>query len=109
MRDIGEGYGVAAGDAFVSKLLDEIAEEDVDGIGGREVFDVPEELVGGGFVLELPRLSLFTNMMGAECGIGIAGEHAAAVASAVDVLARGKSRRFRNDGDPGGGGFCVVI
>ena len=73
MGDVGKSYGVAAGDAFVSKLLDEIAEEDVDGIGGGEVFDVPEELVGGCFVLELPRLSLFTNVMGAEGGIGIAG------------------------------------
>jgi len=88
LRDVGEGHGVAAGDALVSELGDEISEEGVDGVGVSEVSDVVEEFVGDGFVLETARLHLLANVVGAEGGVGIRSEHAAAMAFTVDVLAR---------------------
>ncbi len=42
LRDIGKGQGVAAGDALVGELYNEIAEEEVNGVGIREVPDVVE-------------------------------------------------------------------
>jgi hypothetical protein len=98
LGDVGEGHGVAAADAFKSELLDEIAEEGVDATGGREISDVVKELVSGGFVLEAPGFHLLANVMGAEGGAGIGGEHLAAPAFAVDVLAGGESQVLRGDG-----------
>jgi hypothetical protein len=97
LGDVGEGNGVAASDAFVSELLDEIAEEGVDATGGREISDVVEEFVGGGFVLAAPRFHLLANVMGAEGGVGISGEHLAASTFAVDVLTGGESQRLSSD------------
>ena len=109
LGDVGEGHGVAAGDAFVSELLDEIAEEGVDGTRGCEISDVVEEFVGGGFVLDAACLQLLADVVGTEGGAGISGEHLAASTFAVDVLAGGESRRFRDDyggeGGPTPGGF----
>lgn len=87
LGDVGEGYGVAAGDAFMSELLDEIAEESVDATDGSKISDVVEESVGGGFVLAAPGFHLLANVMGAEDRVGIGGEHLAASAFAIDVLA----------------------
>jgi hypothetical protein len=42
LAEIGQGDGVAAGDAFASELLDEIAEEKVHIVGGGEVLDETE-------------------------------------------------------------------
>jgi hypothetical protein len=98
LRDVGEGYGVSASDAFMSELLDEIAEEGVDATGGREISDVVEELVSGGFILEAPRFDLLANVMGAEGGVGIGGEHLAASTFAVDVLAGGEGQGLGSDG-----------
>jgi hypothetical protein len=110
LGDVGEGLGVAAGDAFVSELLDEIAEEGVDGTRGCEISDVVEEFVGGGFVLDAACLQLLADVVGTEGGAGISGEHVTTMAFAVDVLAGGESRRFRDDyggeGGPTPGGFC---
>jgi hypothetical protein len=113
LGDVGEGHGVAAGDAFVGELLDEIAEEGVDGTRGCEISDVIEEFVSGGFVLEAACFDLLADVMGTEGGVGVGGEHLAAMAFAVDVLAGGESRGFWDDcggeGHPTPGGFCVVI
>jgi len=49
LGDVGEGDGVAAGDTFAGELLNEIAEEAIDGIGLGEVADVAEEFGGEGF------------------------------------------------------------
>jgi hypothetical protein len=98
LGDVGEGNGVAASNAFMRELLDEIAEEGVDATGGREISDVVEEFVGGGFVLESPRFHLLANVMGAEDGVGISGEHLASSALAVDVLTGGESQRLSSDG-----------
>jgi hypothetical protein len=40
LRDVGESDGVTAGDALASELPDEIAEEEIDLIGGGETVDV---------------------------------------------------------------------
>jgi hypothetical protein len=98
LGDVGEGDGVAASDAFMSELLDEIAEEGVDATGGSEISDVVEKLVGGGFVLAAPGFHLLANVMGAEGGVGIGREHLASPAFAVDVLAGGESQGLRSDG-----------
>ena len=98
LRDVGEGYGVAASDAFMSELLDEIAKEGVDATGGSEISDVVEELASGGFVLAAPRFHLLANVMGAEGGVGIGGEHLAAPAFAVDVLAGGEGQGLGSNG-----------
>jgi len=49
LADIGEGDGVRTGDALADELLDEIAEEEIDGIGGGEILDAAEKFVGDGF------------------------------------------------------------
>ena len=117
LRDIGKGQGVAAGDALVGELYNEIAEEEVNGVGIREVPDVVEEFVGGSFMLEATRLHLLANVVGAEGGVGIRAKHTAAMTFAVDVLARRQSQGLGlglgddrgREGDPTPGGFCVVI
>lgn len=49
MRDVGKSDGVTAGDALASELPDEIAEEEIDLIGGGETVDVSEKLGGEDF------------------------------------------------------------
>jgi len=44
LGDVGEGGGVAAGDAVVGKVFEEIGEEEVDGGGLREVIGAGEEI-----------------------------------------------------------------
>jgi hypothetical protein len=46
LRDVGKSDGVAAGDALASELPDEIAEEEIDLIGGSETVDVGKKLGG---------------------------------------------------------------
>jgi len=50
LADVGLGDGVAAVDAFVSDLLEEIAEITIDGGGGGEILDAGEKFGGEGFV-----------------------------------------------------------
>ncbi len=52
LRDIGESDGVTAGDALASELPDEIAEEEIDLIGGGETVDVVEKLGGEDFRID---------------------------------------------------------
>src|SRR5438132_6108563 len=49
LRDVGQSDGVTAGDALASELPDEIAEEEIDLIGGGETVDVGEKLGGEDF------------------------------------------------------------
>jgi hypothetical protein len=49
LRDVGKSDGVTAGDAPASELPDEIAEEEIDLIGGGETVDVSEKLGGEDF------------------------------------------------------------
>jgi hypothetical protein len=46
LRDVGKSDGVTACDALASELPDEIAEEEIDLIGGGETVDVGEKLGG---------------------------------------------------------------
>src|SRR4029077_4205862 len=69
LAEIGQGYGVAAGDAFASELLNEIAEEEIHGVGGGEVFEIAEELGGEGFGIGEGTLRFaLGKMVGAERG-----------------------------------------
>ena len=52
LRDIGESDGVTAGDALASELADEIAEEEIDLIGGGETVDIVEKLGGEYFRID---------------------------------------------------------
>jgi hypothetical protein len=49
LAKVGQGDGVAASDAFSGKLFDEIAEEEIHGVGGGEVYDLAEKLGSKGF------------------------------------------------------------
>jgi hypothetical protein len=49
LAKVGQGDGVLAGDAFASELFNEIAEEEIDFIGGGEVFDGTQKFGGDGF------------------------------------------------------------
>jgi hypothetical protein len=88
---VGEGNGVAAGDAFAGQLADEVAEEGVDGVGGGEVVEVAEEF-GGGFVVFAALLfAVETGVMRAEGRFGVGGEEAATMSATVDVGAGAES------------------
>jgi hypothetical protein len=52
LRDVGESDGVAAGDALAGELPDEIAEEEIDFVGGGEAVDVIEKLGGENFWID---------------------------------------------------------
>ncbi|MFY9527514.1 MAG: hypothetical protein WBC04_06335 [Candidatus Acidiferrales bacterium] len=80
LADVGESHRVAAADAIAGKLLEEIAEEEVDGGGGGEVVDPGEQLGGDGFVAGLGGRA--ASVMDAESGVA-GGEQAAAVARAL--------------------------
>lgn len=96
LRNVGEGDGVAAGNAAASDLFQKIAEEEIDGGSGGEVLDSTEKLGGDGFVARMRRRS-FAEMIGAEFGVlflptigvrvSIVDQHAAAVASGICMLA----------------------
>jgi hypothetical protein len=96
LADVGLGDGVAAMDAFVSDLLEEIAEIAVDGSGGGEILDAVEKFGGEGFV-RLRRLGkALAQVVGAERVVIWGDEQTAAMAAGVDVTAvgvRGKLRR----------------
>lgn len=113
LADVGHGDGVAAGDAFVGELADEVAEEDVDGVGGGEVGDFAEEFSGDGFVVAALLLEAFAGVVGAEFRIGTDGEHVAAASAGVGELADG--RGGEKDGGASGNGrpcprsICVSL
>ena len=96
LRNVGEGDGVAAGDALAGQLPDEIAKEKIDLIGGSETVDVSEKFGG-------EHLGIDNGNGGAET-VGVVGaesravravrvkvilvdQHVAALAFEADVLA----------------------
>ena len=83
LGDVGEGYGVAAGDAFAGELFDEVAEEEVDGVGGGEVGEVAEEFGGVGVVFAELVFALETAVMSAKGRIGVRAEHAAVMTATI--------------------------
>jgi hypothetical protein len=96
LGDVGEGQGIATGDAFPDELPDEIAEEEIDFIGGGEGADILEKLGGENLGVYRGCICLETaGVVGAERrASGAAGgtmmgvnHHAAAVAAGVLVLA----------------------
>jgi hypothetical protein len=52
LGNVGQGNGVATGDAFARELLDEIAEKEIHGAGGGEVLDLAEQVGGEGFGID---------------------------------------------------------
>jgi hypothetical protein len=50
LGDVGEGGGVAAGDAVVGEIFEEVGQEEVDGAGLGEIFCASEEV--GGYLLD---------------------------------------------------------
>jgi hypothetical protein len=86
LAKVGQSDGVTAGDALAGELFDEIAEEEIHGIGGGEVYDIAEKLGGEGFgvgsLLGIPRLP---SVFGTKSRGGISGGHAAS------SIARGMS------------------
>ena len=98
LGDVGESDGITAGDALASKLPDEIAEEEIDLIGGGETVDVVEKLGGEDFRIDGWNGGAETvGVVGAErwargAGRGtmmLVDQHVAAAAFGADVLAMG--------------------
>ncbi len=98
LGDVGESDGVTAGDALASKLPDEIAEEEIDLIGGGETVDVVEKLGGEDFRIHNGNACAETvGVVDAESRarsairgtMVLVDQHVAAVAFGADVLAMG--------------------
>jgi hypothetical protein len=96
LRNVGEGDGVAAPDALASELADEIAEEEIDLIGGSETVDVGEKLCGEDLRIDRRDDSFETiGVVSAERGavravrtaMIVVDQHVAAAAFGADVLA----------------------
>jgi hypothetical protein len=106
LRDVSKSDGVAAVDALASELPDEIAEEEIDLIGGSETVDVGKKLGGEDFRVHGRDGSLETvGVVGAErwalrtvrWAMMVVDQHVTAVALRADVLA------VRIDGGANGG------
>jgi len=109
LRDVGESDSVTAGDALASELPDEIAEEEIDLIGGGETVDVVEKLGGEDLGIHDGSGCAETfGVIGAErWALGsvreamiLVDQHVTAVALGADVLAMGI-----DGGADGGAGF----
>ena len=107
LRNVSEGDGVAAGDAFVSKLPDEIAEEEIHLVGGDELIDPIEELARDDFGIWSWKAHLdFVCVIGAEGralgslvgAVMVVNRHVAAVATGILVLALRIDVKFRRHG-----------
>jgi hypothetical protein len=100
LGEIAEGDGVPAAEAFVDKLLDDIAEKGVDGLRVDEVLEALQEVLGEGFALFLAVPERLAGVKWAKQGTGKSDEHVAAVAFDVEVLAKRSLRggRFRISG-----------
>jgi hypothetical protein len=101
LGDVGEGGGVAAGDAMVGEIFQEVGQEEIDGGGLREVFRAGEESGGDGFDglgalrLGCERFGLGAGVEGAERGVARGQEHTAAAAGGGVVLAERVGVGFR--------------
>jgi len=95
LTKVGQGDGVAAGDALTGELFDEIAKEAIDGIGGGEVFDLAEKLGGDDFgIRSLLASLLLPSVFGTETRSGIGGRHAASSITGSMSTARWIIERF---------------
>jgi hypothetical protein len=103
LRDIGESDGVAAGDAFASKLSDEIAEEEIHLVGGSEAVNVAKKLRGEDLGVDdgnsrfeaVCMVGAERRAAGAMLGAKILGDqHVAALAAGVLELALGIGELF---------------
>jgi hypothetical protein len=96
LRDVGEGDGVATGDALASELFDEIAQEEIHFIGGRKGVNVAEKFGGEGFGVDSGNARTETiRVVGAEGRVfgTVRGtmsridQHVAALATGIPILA----------------------
>jgi hypothetical protein len=96
LGNVGQGNGVAAGDAFARELFDKIAEEEIHGLGGGEVIDLAEKVGGEEFRVDSGNGGSETiGVVGAERRargsvretMMIVDQHVAAIAFRADVLA----------------------
>ena len=102
---VGEGDGVAAGDALASELFDEVAEEEIHLVGGGETVDVGQKLGGEDFRIDKGNLGPKTfSVEGAErcrsgsvAMIGI-NQHVAVLAAGVLELALVHGKLFWEHG-----------
>lgn len=91
LANIGLSESVAAVNLLASHQLEEIAEKEIDAGGRGEILEGTEEF-GDSFVV-LGALGLqAAEVVRAETFLGIGGEHAAAMAASVDVLAAASVR-----------------
>ena len=107
LRHVSESDGVAAGDTFVSELLDEVAEEEIHLVGGDKLMNAVEKLGGddGGVGTGNARFE-FAGVIGAHSGVsGAVGGavmfvdgHVAMLATSVLVLALRIGVKFRGHG-----------
>jgi hypothetical protein len=88
LGDVSKGDGVLAIDALEGDVAEEVAEEEVDGVGSGEIVQVLEKGFGDGFVLAALAGDLLAGVVRAESGVRIRGEHAATGALDVNVGAR---------------------
>jgi hypothetical protein len=87
LADVSDGDGVEARDAFARELAYEVAEERVDGLGGGEIGEIAEEVVGVFIVETLASLVVLASVMGAEFQIGTRSGKTALLAAAIHVVA----------------------
>jgi hypothetical protein len=87
LADVGDRDGVESRDAFACELADEVAEERVDGLGGGEVFQIAEEVVGVFIVETLTSLTVLACVVGAQFQIGTRSGETALLAAAIHVAA----------------------
>jgi len=100
---IGEGDGVAAGNALAGELPDEVAEEEIHFVGGGEAVDVGKKLGGEDFRIDKGNFGAETfSVEGAESRrsgsvamIGI-NQHVAALAAGVLELALVHGKLFED-------------
>lgn len=107
LRNVGEGNGIAAGDALAGELFDEMAEKAIHRVCIGEVLDPSEEIRGNGFRIGSGNTHVIAvRMIGAERGVRISipgskvriKEHVATAAFGTDMLTVESSLRFRRHG-----------
>lgn len=103
LGNVGQGNGVAAGDALAGELPDEIAEEEIHGTGGGEIIDVAEEIGGEELRVDGGNIGAETaGVVGAERGavriirgtLMLVNQHVTTLAARVFVLALLNSALF---------------
>jgi len=99
LGDVGEGGGIAAGDAMQGEILQEFAKEEVDGGWGREVVDAGEEFGRGGLAVGVEASFGFgASVVDAERGVIGSVEHAAAAVEVGAMFTLGVGCEFAGHG-----------